>query len=84
MMDLKKGRKVGVNFHCEWFCLGIWNLMMTTRSSYFAGEIIGNVLDIEARRWRRPKRVDCRMNESRTAEFKKLYSKFDWTNMIAK
>lgn len=61
--------------------LGIFNLMLTI-CSYFAGEIIGNVLDIEARRWRRPKRVDFRMNESRTVEFKKKYSKFDWTGMI--
>ena len=51
--------------------------------SYFAGEIIGNVLDVEARRWRRPKRVDFRMNESRIVEFKKKYSKFDWTGMIS-
>lgn len=55
---------------------------MITICSYFAGEIIGNVLDIEARRWRRPKRVDFRMNGSRTVEFKKKYSKFDWTGMI--
>ena len=53
-----------------------------TKCSYFAGEIIGNVLDIEARRWRRPKRVDLRMNESRTVDFKKKYIKFDWTGMI--
>jgi hypothetical protein len=57
-------------------------MMTTICCSYFAGEIIGNVLDIETRRWRRPKRVDLRMNESRAAEFKKKYSKFDWTGMI--
>jgi Protein similar to CwfJ C-terminus 2 len=50
--------------------------------SYFAGEIIGNVLEIEARRWRRPKRVDLKINESRIVEFKKKYSKFDWTGDI--
>ena len=50
---------------------------------YFAGEIIGNVMEIEARRWRRPKRVDFRMNKERVAEFRKKYDKFDWTGMIA-
>ena len=55
---------------------------MMTIGSYFAGEIIGNVLEIETRRWRRPKRVDFKMNESRTVGFKKKYSKFDWTGMI--
>lgn len=78
-MDSKKGRKAAVNFHCELSPLGILNLILTI-CSYFAGEIIGNVLDIEARRWRRPKRVDFRMNKSRTVEFMKKYSKFDWTS----
>ncbi|PPQ99199.1 hypothetical protein CVT26_014122 [Gymnopilus dilepis] len=49
---------------------------------YFATEIIGNVLDLEPRKWRRPKRVDLRRNIDRVAEFKKKYDKFDWTGMI--
>ncbi|KAJ7601069.1 CwfJ C-terminus 1-domain-containing protein-like protein [Mycena floridula] len=51
---------------------------------YFAAEIIGNVLEIEARKWRRPKRIDFRMNKERVAKFKKSYSKFDWTHLIEK
>ncbi|KAJ7505481.1 CwfJ C-terminus 1-domain-containing protein-like protein [Mycena galericulata] len=50
--------------------------------SYFAGEIIGNVLELEPRKWRRPKRIDFRSNKERVAEFKKKYDKFDWTGMI--
>jgi len=53
-----------------------------TPSSYFAGEIIGNVLELEARQWRRPKRVDLRRNSERVGEFKKKYSRFDWTGML--
>lgn len=49
---------------------------------YFAGEIIGNLLDLEPRRWRRPKRMDFRLNKERVAQFKKQYDKFDWTGMI--
>ncbi|KAJ7712436.1 CwfJ C-terminus 1-domain-containing protein-like protein [Mycena metata] len=49
---------------------------------YFAGEIIGNVLELEPRKWRRPKRIDFRSNKERIADFKKKYDKFDWTGMI--
>ncbi|KAF8895271.1 CwfJ C-terminus 1-domain-containing protein-like protein [Infundibulicybe gibba] len=52
--------------------------------SYFAGEIIGNVLEIETRRWRRPRRVDFRSNKERVARFKKGYDQFDWTGMIGR
>ncbi|KAI0057848.1 hypothetical protein BV25DRAFT_1841423 [Artomyces pyxidatus] len=51
---------------------------------YFAGEIIGNVLELEARRWRHPRRIDFRQNKERVAKFKKNYDKFDWTGMIGK
>ncbi|KAG6845123.1 hypothetical protein H0H87_000550 [Tephrocybe sp. NHM501043] len=52
--------------------------------SYFAGEIIGGVLELEPRRWRRPKRLDFRLNKDRVLQFKKKYDKFDWTGMIGK
>ncbi|EJC97994.1 uncharacterized protein FOMMEDRAFT_129928 [Fomitiporia mediterranea MF3/22] len=51
---------------------------------YFAAEIIGNMLDLEPRRWRRPKRVDFRYNRERVEKFRKKYDKFDWTGMIGK
>jgi hypothetical protein len=50
--------------------------------SYFAAEIIGNVLEIEARKWRRPRRLDKREHKDRVAKFKKRYGKYDWTGMI--
>ncbi|KAL0576052.1 Pre-mRNA-splicing factor cwf19 [Marasmius crinis-equi] len=51
---------------------------------WFAGEIIGNLLDIEPRRWRRPKRIDFRTNKERIAQFRKNYDKYDWTGMIGR
>ncbi|KAL1950615.1 hypothetical protein VTO73DRAFT_5739 [Trametes versicolor] len=49
---------------------------------WFAAEIIGNVLDIEPRRWRRPHRIDFWQNKDRVKKFKAKYDKFDWTGMI--
>ncbi|KAL0954774.1 hypothetical protein HGRIS_003724 [Hohenbuehelia grisea] len=51
---------------------------------YFAGEIIGNLLDLEPRKWRRPRRIDSRSNKERVAQFRKTYDKFDWTGMIGR
>ncbi|KAK7056976.1 Pre-mRNA-splicing factor cwf19 [Paramarasmius palmivorus] len=51
---------------------------------WFAAEIIGNLLDIEPRRWRRPRRIDFRTNKERVTEFRKKYDKFDWTGMIGR
>jgi len=51
---------------------------------YFAAEIIGNLMDTEPRRWRRPRKVDFRHNKDRIAQFRKKYGKFDWTGMIGK
>lgn len=54
------------------------------RRRYFATEIIGNVLDLEPRKWRHPRRVDFAFNKNRVAKFRKQYDKYDWTVMIAK
>ncbi|KAB5590566.1 Complexed with Cdc5 protein cwf19 [Ceratobasidium theobromae] len=50
---------------------------------WFAGEIIGNILDIEPRRWRRPRKEDFRMNDRRVEQFRKKFDKYDWTKMLA-
>ncbi|KAI9509198.1 CwfJ C-terminus 1-domain-containing protein-like protein [Russula earlei] len=49
---------------------------------YFAGEIIGNLLELEPRRWRRPRRLDFGQNKERAANFRKRYDLFDWTGLI--
>ncbi|SDA01332.1 BZ3500_MvSof-1268-A1-R1_Chr10-1g02586 [Microbotryum saponariae] len=50
---------------------------------YFAHEIIGNLLGLEARRWRKPRRVDARKNDERVRVFRKGYDAYDWTKMLA-
>ncbi|KAF6757552.1 CwfJ C-terminus 1-domain-containing protein-like protein [Ephemerocybe angulata] len=52
--------------------------------SYFAGEIIGSVLELEARRWRRPKRVSPASNKDRVEGFQAKYKAFDWTGMLGR
>ncbi len=49
---------------------------------WFAQEIIGNLLDLPPKRWRKPQRVDYRQNAKRVAEFRKTYDKYDWTGQI--
>ncbi|THU88150.1 hypothetical protein K435DRAFT_680387 [Dendrothele bispora CBS 962.96] len=46
--------------------------------------IIGNILDLEVRIWRRPRKIDFHSNKERVAKFKKKYDKFDWTGMIGR
>ncbi|KZT73833.1 hypothetical protein DAEQUDRAFT_742914 [Daedalea quercina L-15889] len=51
---------------------------------YFAGEIIGNLLDLEPRRWRHPRRIDFHQNKQRVSNYKQRYDKYDWTGMIGR
>ncbi|KAG0660244.1 hypothetical protein C6P46_004698 [Rhodotorula mucilaginosa] len=50
---------------------------------YFAHEIIGNLLSLEPRKWRKPRRLDRRENKARVADFRKKYDRYDWTKMLA-
>ncbi|KAM0790527.1 hypothetical protein ACM66B_003397 [Microbotryomycetes sp. NB124-2] len=49
---------------------------------WFAQEIVGNLIELEPRRWRKPKRIDFRNNKDRVDKFRKTYDKYDWTKMI--
>ncbi|KAI0304345.1 CwfJ C-terminus 1-domain-containing protein-like protein [Multifurca ochricompacta] len=49
---------------------------------YFAGEIIGNLLELEPRRWRHPRRQDFGRNKERVTKFKKVFDRFDWTGLM--
>ena len=51
---------------------------------YFAAEIIGNVLDLEPRKWRRPRKLESRNDKLRVEGFRAKYLPFDWTGMIGK
>ncbi|GAA5902277.1 uncharacterized protein JCM6883_001353 [Sporobolomyces salmoneus] len=50
---------------------------------YFAQEIIGNLLDLAPRLWRKPKRLDRRDNGKRIEAFRKKYDQYDWTKMLS-
>lgn len=54
-----------------------------TAHRYFAHEIIGNLLSLEPRKWRKPRRLDRRENKARVADFRKKYDRYDWTKMLA-
>lgn len=83
MAQLMKARREGENSLRKSSC-PLYTSRAHVICRYFAGEIIGNVLDIEPRRWRRPKRVDRGFNKERVEKFQKKYNKFDWTGMIGK
>lgn len=55
-----------------------------TLGRYFAAEILGNQLDVEPRKWWRPRRMDVKGNKGRVAKFNAAYSKYDWTHLIQK
>ncbi len=49
---------------------------------WFAAEIVGNVVEAEPRRWRRPRKIEFRQNRDRVKGLKEKYDKFDWTGLI--
>lgn len=51
---------------------------------YFAAEIIGNLLDLEPRKWRKPKRLVHHLHQKQVQRFKDElgYSKYDWTGLL--
>ncbi|KAE8217851.1 hypothetical protein CF319_g8154 [Tilletia indica] len=49
---------------------------------YFAAEIVGTLLDLEPRRWRKPRRLHADQAAARTQAFKKQWHSFDWTRML--
>lgn len=49
---------------------------------WFATEIIGSMLELEPRQWRKPRRLDFRQNQARVEAFRKGYAKFDWTKQL--
>ena len=55
---------------------------LTWLSRCFAAEIIGNILDLEPRLWRKPRWIDRGQNKSRVASFKKNFDAYDWTKML--
>jgi Protein similar to CwfJ C-terminus 2 len=83
--ELDEGEKGGGDFPrlaCYFTSRSPYLFVVLTCARYFAGEIIGNLLDLEPRRWRRPRRMDFGRNKERVAGFRKRFDRFDWTGQI--
>lgn len=46
---------------------------------YFAAEIIGNILNLEARKWLRPRKLDSSMNKERARALGTKFQPYNWT-----
>lgn len=46
---------------------------------YFAAEIVGGMLELEPRKWRKPRRVDYKRNKERASRLGNKFHKYDWT-----
>ncbi|WVQ83928.1 hypothetical protein IAT38_006072 [Cryptococcus sp. DSM 104549] len=46
---------------------------------YFAHEVIGNVLGLEPRKWRKPRRMDVALNKERARKLGTQFQPFNWT-----
>ncbi|KAK8861747.1 hypothetical protein IAR55_002570 [Kwoniella newhampshirensis] len=46
---------------------------------YFAQEVIGNVLGLEPRKWRRPRKMDLAMNKERARQLGEKFQPYNWT-----
>jgi hypothetical protein len=49
----------------------------------FAAEIIGEVMELQPRLWRKPRRMDRKLNDERIKHFRKSYDAHDWTKMLS-
>ena len=50
---------------------------------FFAAETLGNMLELEPRQWRKPRRLDRGMDDQRVRDFRKTYDAYDWTKALA-
>ncbi|WWD16329.1 hypothetical protein CI109_100755 [Kwoniella shandongensis] len=46
---------------------------------YFAQEVIGNVLGLEPRKWRRPRKMDLALNKERARALGEKFQPYNWT-----
>ncbi|PWN20237.1 hypothetical protein BCV69DRAFT_312843 [Microstroma glucosiphilum] len=51
---------------------------------WFAAEVIGSLLDLEPRAWRKPRRLDHRAGSELLARFEKEWEPFNWTKMLGR
>lgn len=52
---------------------------------WFGAQIIGTLLDLEPRQWRKPRRIDARQQAELIAKFRKSgWEALDWTRMLGR
>ncbi|KAJ3185096.1 hypothetical protein HDU87_002662 [Geranomyces variabilis] len=49
---------------------------------WFGREVVASVLDLPPDRWRRPRRIDARLNAGRMKWFLERWKDYDWTRML--
>lgn len=49
---------------------------------YFGKEILGGMLDLEPRRWRKPRRENFEEHKKKVLQFADWWEPFDWTKRI--
>ena len=49
---------------------------------YFGKEILGGMLDLEPRRWRKPRRENFEEHKKKVLQFGEWWEPFDWTKKI--
>ncbi|XP_065059112.1 CWF19-like protein 2 [Rhopilema esculentum] len=54
-----------------------------TFQHYFGKEIIGNVLDLEPVRWRKPHKESFQQHKRKVLQFSELWEPFDWTRDLS-
>lgn len=83
-VNIDEGEKGGGEFPRYACYFRFEHALIDIPDRYFAAEIIGNLLEVEPRRWRRPRRIDFRQNKERVAKFRKKYDRYDWTGLLGK
>jgi hypothetical protein len=46
---------------------------------YFAAEILGNILGLDQRLWRKPRRMDYALNKERARGLGEKFQPYNWT-----
>ncbi|EIW68951.1 hypothetical protein TREMEDRAFT_68880 [Tremella mesenterica DSM 1558] len=55
---------------------------MNEEDVYFASEIIGNLLELEPRKWRNPRKIDFVLNKQRAKELGTWFQPYNWTTQL--
>lgn len=75
-----RGIKAGGDSLREYSCVGEGsNIEWMADNRYFAAEIIGNILNLEPRKWLRPRKIDASLNKERARALGTQFQPYNWT-----